>query len=350
MKAIGFAIGSQSVGATTDGAGVGANMLILTQDPAPSYNVASAFAGDAAYGPSSDTDAFDITQEDARTTYTGTSYAIADNSGKATLTLSATIKDISAPEYGSDPAYDMFAGDIRYARVDFVNRDASNAVLCSANVGLVNPSDAQVGTATCNYTVNIGSADAQSFTIGIVVRHYYKRNNSDDNSIIQVSRAVPGLITGGGYLRMFDPTRSVGLYPGAANTKTNFGFNIRNDSKSNSPKGNINVIIRNGGRVYQIKGNAMTSLGTDMRMTSNHPFPTATFNGKANIQDITNPLNVISIDGNTTLQVTMTDQGNNGDAISVTVWNKGGGIWYASNWNGTKTIEQTLGGGNLVVR
>lgn len=44
------------------------------------------------------------------------------------------------------------------------------------------------------------------------------------------------------------------------------------------------------------------------------------------------------------------DKGNDGDAISITVWNKAGGVWYASNWNGTKTIEQLLGGGNLVVR
>jgi hypothetical protein len=38
------------------------------------------------------------------------------------------------------------------------------------------------------------------------------------------------------------------------------------------------------------------------------------------------------------------------DTISITIWNKSGGLWFASNWDGTKTIEELLGGGNLVVR
>jgi len=37
------------------------------------------------------------------------------------------------------------------------------------------------------------------------------------------------------------------------------------------------------------------------------------------------------------------------DKIGITVWNKIGGLWFSSNWDGTKTAEQTLGGRNLVV-
>ena len=79
---------------------------------------------------------------------------------------------------------------------------------------------------------------------------------------------------------------------------------------------------------------------------------TATFNGKANIQDITDPLYPVSVDGNATLQVEMADLGEGGvrDEIALTVWNKLGGLWFASNWNGTKTVKQVLGGGNIVVR
>ena len=64
-----------------------------------------------------------------------------------------------------------------------------------------------------------------------------------------------------------------------------------------------------------------------------------------------NPLLPVSIDGNATLQVTMTDAGEPGssDAVAITVWNKSGGIWFSSKWDGTKTVEQLLGGGNLVV-
>jgi hypothetical protein len=38
------------------------------------------------------------------------------------------------------------------------------------------------------------------------------------------------------------------------------------------------------------------------------------------------------------------------DTISITVWNKSGGLWFASNWSGTKTVRQLLAGGNISVR
>jgi hypothetical protein len=77
---------------------------------------------------------------------------------------------------------------------------------------------------------------------------------------------------------------------------------------------------------------------------------TANFNSKANLQDITNPAAPFPVDGNATLQVNMTDRGEPGanDTIGITVYNKSGGLWFSSNWSGTLTLEQLLGGGNLV--
>jgi hypothetical protein len=44
----------------------------------------------------------------------------------------------------------------------------------------------------------------------------------------------------------------------------------------------------------------------------------------------------------------MTDTGNAGaDSIGITLQNNSGGLFFSSNWNGTKTVQQTLGGGNL---
>ena len=211
---------------------------------------------------------------------------------------------------------------------------------------MVNAGDTKTGTVTYNWNVDIGTADSQQFTVGIIVNNYYTRNDSGDDTVVTVSKSIPGSITGGGYLVM---SSSAGLYPGGLGTKNNFGFNVKN--ASNGPKGNINTIIRNSGRTYQIKGNSMTSLSINTAITGSHPYPTATFNGKSNIQDITNPLVPISIDGNATLQVTMTDKGEPGssDTIAITVWNKSGGMWYSSNWTGTTTKEQILGGGNLQV-
>jgi MBG domain (YGX type) len=288
------------------------------------------------------------TQEDARPTYTGAMFASTSSatSSTATVTLSATIQDITAVT--GDPAYDAYLGDIRKATVTFINRDTNTVIASNVAVGLVSSADTKTGTATYNWNVNIGTADSTPYTIGIIVNGYYTRNASTDNMVVTVSKAIPGMITGGGYLVV---QNSAGLVPGGAGTKNNFGFNVKNSS--NGPKGNINTIIRNGGKVFQIKGNAMTSLATKLATAPSATAPsTGTFNGKANIQDITNSLTPISIDGNATLQVQMSDAGEPGanDKIAITVWNKSGGLWFSSNWDGTKTTDKILGGGNLVVR
>jgi hypothetical protein len=165
---------------------------------------------------------------------------------------------------------------------------------------------------------------------------------------VTVSKVSTGSVNGGGYLVL---ANSSGLKAGDAGSRNNFGFNVKNSS--NGPKGSINTIIRRTEsdgllHVYQVKGTAMTSLVTQPNSTGG----TATFNGKANIQDITNPLAPVSVDGNATLQVLMTDLGEPGsnDSIAITVFNKSGGTWFSSSWNGTQTVQQLLGGGNLVVR
>jgi hypothetical protein len=43
----------------------------------------------------------------------------------------------------------------------------------------------------------------------------------------------------------------------------------------------------------------------------------------------------------------MSDTGN--ETIAVTVWNKSGGLWFSSDWNGTTTLQQVLAGGSLSV-
>ncbi|MCA1592087.1 MAG: MBG domain-containing protein, partial [Acidobacteria bacterium] len=298
-----------------------------------------------------------ITQEDARVTYTGLLYTTTSCStcSSATVSLSATIQDITAVT--GDPAYDANPGDISKAVVDFT----VNGVVKAANVpvGLVNSTDTKTGAASANVTLDIGQADGSEFQVGIVVKNYYTRgasNNSD--AVVVVAKPIPGLITGGGFLIASNSTGLFNGQPGdTTGLRNNFGFNVKNDNKTGAPKGTINTIIRrqeaDGVHVYQVKGNAMTQLTTNTIISTTHPYPTATFNGKASIQDITNPLATVSVDGNATLQVTMTDMGNpsgDKDSIGITVWNKNGGVWFSSNWNGTKTLEQVLKGGNLVVR
>lgn len=282
-----------------------------------------------------------VTPEDARANYTGALFSstASASSGDAIVTLSATIQDITA--VAGDPVWDSSAGDIRNATVTFVNRDNSTTIVTNVPVGLVSLSDPTTGTATCNWRVDIGNYDSQSFTVGIVINGWYTRDASEDDTVVTVSKPLASdFITGGGYLVLW---RSAGLYAGSPGTKANFGFNVKYNKSGKNLQGHLNLIVRSAGRVYQAKGNVMSSLSIGGNQ--------ATFNGKASITDITDPLNPISIDGNATLQLVMTDEGDAGttDTIAITVWNKNGGLWFASNWNSTNTEEQTLASGNLVV-
>jgi hypothetical protein len=242
--------------------------------------------------------------------------------------------------------------------VTFVNRDSNTDIPGCANlaVGLVNPADPKTGTVTCNWAVNIGSADSLDYTIGIRVDNYYRRDHGDDNAVVTVSKAIgENFITGGGYLIV---TASAGEKAGDPNSRNNWGFNVKYNKTRTNLQGRINAIVRRteGGvrKVYQIKGNAMTSLtvnpATCPNATPASPCA-AVFEGKASIQDVTNPANPISVDGNATLRVIMTDKGEPGaqDSIGITVFNKNGGLWFSSNWSGTTTTEKILAGGNLVV-
>jgi hypothetical protein len=291
---------------------------------------------------------FTVMREDARVLYTGALYVstASTSSGNANVTLAATVQDISVTP---DAAGDVWPADIMTSTITFVNRDTNTPIPGCINlpVGPVNPGDLQTGTATCNWSVTI-SGDAQIFTIGIVVGNYYTRDSSADNAVVTIAKPLASnFISGGGNLVL---SSSAGLKAGDAGSKNNFGFNIKYNKSGTNLQGNINTIVlrteADGLHVYQIKGNVMTSLAVQTGPG------TATFNGKANIQDITNPLAPISVDGNASLQVTMDDNGEpgTGDTIGITIWNKSGGLWFASRWNGVKTVEQLLNRGNLIVR
>ncbi len=283
-----------------------------------------------------------VLPEDARATYTGALFAstASATSTTATVTLSATLQDITAT---ADANGDLLFGDIRKAKVSFINRDNNQVLASNVAVGLVSSGDTKTGTATVNVSLSTGNANAASFTIGIIVTGYYTRDHSADNTVVTVSKPLGDFITGGGYVTL---SSGAGLIQPKQGSKNNFGFNVKYTKSGTNLQGNLNTIIRSeNGKVYQVKGNVMTSLAV------NASTKTALFNGKANIQDITNPLAPLPVDGNASLQVSMTDGGEPGssDKIAITVWNKAGGLWFASHWNGSKTTEQLLSGGNLKV-
>jgi len=333
-------LGGSLIFTTTPSATTGSNPVIATGAPG-NYTITPGGFTSSNYAIVFNSGVLAIRKEDAKITYTGiTLVATTGTATTATLTLSATIQDITAAL--SDPAYDIYPGDIRNATVTF-NIDGIDKA--TVPIGLVNGADAKTGTAVYNFA----GAALGDHTIVLKLNGYYVSTASGDNQfVVEVYQATGDFITGGGYLNL---TNSNGLKAGDAGTKNNFGFNIKYNKGGTNLQGTINTIVRRmeGGvlHIYQVKGNSMTSL--TVNSTANPP--TAVFNGKANVTDITNPLSPVSVGGNSTLQVSMTDAGEPGtfDKIGIIVFNNAGGMWFTSNWDGTKTVQQTLGGGNLIV-
>jgi surface protein len=348
-----FFVNNASVGsAALNSSGIATLSLVISSAP-NSYAVTAKFTSTNANfaGSNGGPVTLTVTPEDARAYYTGNTlfWGTTSTATSATVTLAATIKDITAVM--GDPAYDTREGDIRNAQVTFM-KDGSPVSGCkNLAVALVSTSDTRVGTVTCSSSFSIASSGATQSTIGIQVNNYYTRYTLDEAVVIDVAQPLTSnFITGGGHLVL---TNSTGQYAGTAGSKVNYGFNVKYNKKGTNLQGGLNIIFRSGGKVYQIKSNAMTSLGVKpspcSKATLTQPC-TANFVSKANLTDVTNPAAPISLGGNLTLQVQMTDKGDPGssDMIAFALYN-GSALLFSSNWSGTKTVEQLLGGGNLVV-
>jgi hypothetical protein len=174
---------------------------------------------------------------------------------------------------------------------------------------------------------------------------------ADELIVINVYRNEGEFITGGGYIVLSE--NAIGEYSGDVGSKMNFGFNIKYNKKGTNLQGKLKGFIRqtkdDGRHVYKIQTNSTTMLAVE---PDNDPDTgKAVFTAKANIQDVTDPTNPISLDGGLTLQATVDDQGEPGseDRISFTLRDSSGNIVFSSDWQDGQTQETVLSGGNLVV-
>jgi hypothetical protein len=350
-KTVVFSLGSQGpVSGTTAVDGVAAHLLVVTQGPG-ARPLSAAFDGDTWYDPATaGALTYTVTREHAVVDYTGPTFVntVSTTSGMATVQLRATVRDITAvPDAGS---WDAYGGDITKAgTVSFFNTTGSTRVLiATVSLQLVNPLDSTAATASFDWAVNIGSSQSETYEITVVVNGWYTGETEED--IITVSRPLATeFITGGGHVKV---TNSAGLYAAGVGTKTNFGFNVKYNKAGKNLQGQVNVIFRSAdGRTYQIKANAFQSLTVDRNSG------TAAFYSKANLQDVTDPLNPISLGGNLSLELKVIDgdpvgnkKGAMPDRIGIALWTSSGQLLFSSNWSGVTTVEQELAGGNVVVR
>ena len=304
-----------------------------------------------------------VTCEDADITYNGPTYFTVNPSTLAgTVVLSNSVIDRND---GADTR-----GDIRNAVGTFW-RDAigvGGTVLGTANtpVGLVNPGNVQEGILTTSFNTTLSSSEASGggrvYEVWSILNNYYCGQTPD---YTPVTLAMPGqdFVTGGGYINM---SNSAGTYAGTSGKRMNFGFVMKWNSSGKNLQGQVNVIFRRvvSGvtRVYQIKSNAINSMAVENVNNAGQPAPgtnitfrRATISTKANLRDITDPLNPISLGGNLSLIMTAWESTtvNTGalDRISVQLMSSGTtGLLFSSNWSGGATVWQTLDGGKIQVR
>jgi uncharacterized spore protein YtfJ len=275
----------------------------------------------------------------ADTYYTGSSFywTTSSSSNTTTLNLVATLKTNA-----------NYIGDIRTAKVSFFVRNGTTLTPIGGAqnlpVGLVNPGDLTTGTAATNVQYNV-SGSTTILDIAVVVSGNYKSVN-DPKTDMPVTVAIPkpgGQITGGG---KFDSNGSAGYIKGSSN----YAFYVQYNKSVTNPQGGAEVTVysnydRNGNltnvqHTYQLKSNAISVLATTN--------PTAQFSSKANISEIVNGV-AQSIEGNCTMQLDMYDGKDNPavttdkvDRLAITVYRNNGGIWYSSNWDGTKTTVREV--------
>jgi hypothetical protein len=293
-----------------------------------------------------------ITQENTTVEYSGTvlQATASANSGNFTVILSSKVYDISATDLS-----DVDAGDIRNARVMFVNRDAANAPISGWLTPVLIDGDPTMATVDFTWASDIGNATDVSYTVGIIVNNgYYLKDNPEDNVVVTVYKPAGDRVTAGGSVRS---TTSAGTYASIPGRRTHFGMNVKFNANGSNLQGQANIMfvrmVNNVVRTYQIKVSQMISLGVNV---SNPNRKIANYVAKANLKELSN--NNSTIASNCGLFINIIDNGEPGvnDSISIaltTATNRPptvlSNILYTTSWISNSVKQMILNNGNLLV-
>ena len=293
-----FTLGTQTFTAVTNATGTASVVAALAQN-AGNTTVSASYAGSTTLAPaSSGATPFTISASSsvgpipAATIYTGPmlAWTSSSTSNVATVTLSATIKELAA-----------CSGDIRTSKVTFAIRNgASYTPIPGAqnlSVGLVSPTDTTVGTASAIVNLSTGNGSYSQFNIAVIVGGNYTLNDPSTDTLITV--AQPGqansVIGAGkinlttapasaGFLGTAIPAGAAGYMDVAAAVSFNKSFTNLQGSvqllikSKNKPDGTVDTVTH----TYLVKSTSIAGLTS--------PAPgVLTFTGKCVVQDVTNP-------------------------------------------------------------
>lgn len=290
-----------------------------------------------------------VTHEDVEVEYVGSQFVTTPN-----VAIGTPVSTTVPLRVNLQDAKDGHPGDIRRAQVRFLNgmapitlggtTDAQGWIPVSQ---LINPEDTTLGTVSVEWPVTLGqNAYSESFTLFIEVggpNGYYRHSDLGDGTVVTVSRPAMDFITGGGTLL---PGTPAGKYPASTGRKINFGFNLKYNKSRKNLQGAVNIIYRrtvgDGVQVFQIKGNAMSSMGVD----------NAT--GKANLVCKANLKNLTTgedLGGGHSLELKMSDNGEpgTGDLLAISLYKTDGTLLFSSDWTGKATREKGILSGNIRV-
>ena len=344
---------------TTDVNGIVADTFKIDEAPGINYSIKTIFAGDTYFAGDNDQDAMDVKQENALVAYIGSQYFTTPSSSNYTgdVVLTTSVTDTTDGV--------LQKGDIRNAKVNFKSGTylSTATVIPGAGnvpVGLVYPgsTNLQEGIASYSYNYTLQGAEQNSsgktWEIWAEANNYYK---GATDQVTLVTLALPGQdnVSGGGHIVI---NNSAGQFAATSLSKMNFGFTMKWNKSGKNLQGQINIIFRRWElfqgvmqwRTYQIKSNAINSMAVNLA----GGYSKGIINTKATLNDITDPLAVISHGGNHALMIEAwdhtTNTGGTLDKIGVTLINSTNNLLFASSWASNVLQIQQLNGGNINVK
>jgi MBG domain (YGX type) len=280
-----------------------------------------------------------VTREDARALFTAPLVAsTSPASGTATVTLSSSVLDISATDAANG---DADPGDIRNATLTFVDR-VSGETLCTAPLDLMSASDPRIATGTCSFSGTI-----RTYQVGTRIGGYYVRDAAADDVTVAVAALTEDFITGGGSLLS---SQSAGAKGAANGTAQKFNFELMYD-KSGPVKGSFRIAFSRTESDARAHDYVIEADPATIALSFARGANTAYAAGSATLTDVTDPRQPIVVANAAPMLLTVIDDSpaKTQPKLSVVLFNRNGGLWFSSSWNGTRTIEQTLATGEAQI-
>ncbi|WP_326557757.1 M12 family metallo-peptidase [Micromonospora sp. NBC_01796] len=269
-----------------------------------------------------------VVRENAEVTYTGDTLAYGRNGGGSTVSLRATVRDGAV---AGAPA-DSRPGDVRTATVTFA---AGGRTLCTGVVGLVDPANTTVASASCEATLPVGNHQVTA-TVG-------GNYTGTATARVEITRAENRAVIGAGTLT---PTRSAGAYALDRGSRADFTLLVAQARTGGGATGLATVTFQSGGRRYEVRSTDIRSFGARTGAGAD----VLEWRSRASLFDVTDPRRAVAVGTGLTLRLTATDRGllSSRDGLGITLTD-GERLLLSSDWNGARTGEINVSGGTILI-